>query len=194
MKNKSGISRIKLIFIIVGIIVIFLIISEIIDQKKAKENKEYLLAQEKARYEASYNIGDTITTNDYGNYEMTVINVEERTKVGIPKYYKTVDDFSEILICATVKIKSLNNEPVRLYNYRPDFSLYIKLEDNEGHEYHNDTTYTTYYQYEFDYGKMELILNPGETVTDVVVFRLDKSQYERNLYLNLGNTALVKIK
>lgn len=194
MKNKSGISRIKLIFIIVGIIVIFLLISEIIDQKKAKESKEYLLAQEKARYEASYNVGDTITTNDYGNYEMTVINVEERTKVGIPKYYKTVDDFSEILICATVKIKSLNNEPVRLYNYRPDFSLYVKLEDNEGHEYYNDTTYTTYYQYEFDYGKMELILNPGETVTDVVVFRLDKFQYERNLYLNLGNTALVKIK
>ena len=39
MKNQKEISRIKLIFIIIVIIVLILCISEILDQKRAKENQ-----------------------------------------------------------------------------------------------------------------------------------------------------------
>ena len=194
MKNQKEISRIKLIFIIIVIIVLILCISEILDQKRAKENQEYEKAQLKARYEKSYNIGDTISNDQF---EITVTNIEERTKVGIPKYYRTVDDFSEILICATIEFKNKTNEPERLYKYRtPDFSWYCKLENEEGRMFHNDSTLTGYYQFEFNYDRMELILNPGETATDVIVFKLNKSDYEKHsFYFNvLQDTALVKIK
>ena len=156
--------------------------------------KEYQEAQLVARQEASYSIGDKITTN---LYEITVTNIEERTKVGVPKYYKTVDDYYYTLVCATIELKNISTKPQRIYDYRPDFSLYFKLEDENGRQYSNDSTFTTYYQYEFDnFNVTELTIEPNETVTVNPVFKMDKSKYQNsNFYLKvLGDTALVKIK
>lgn len=198
MKNQKGISLIKVILITVVIIVVALwIISKISQniEKKEKEAREYQEAQLAAtRYESSYNIGDTITTS---KYEITVKNIEERTKIGIPKHYKTVDDYYYTLVCATINIKNISSEPQRIYDYRPDFSLYFKLEDEYQYTYSNDSDYTTYYQYEFDnYNYSQLTIKPGETVTVNPVFKMDKSKYQnRAFYLKvLGDTALVKIK
>lgn len=188
MKNERGITLIKLILIIivVGIALVFgvAILSAL--------NYDY--PEPQSKYDTIYNIGDTITTS---KYEITVKNIEERTKVGIPKYYKTVDDYYYTLVCATIEMKNITNEPQRIYDYRPDFSIYFKLEDDVENIYYNDSEFTTYYQYEFDnFNYSEFTINPGETATVTPVFKMDKSKYQnRDFYLNiLGNTALVKIK
>ena len=194
MKNEKGISLIKLLIIIIAVIAVFFIISNIILKSEEENSKKLEQARLAARQEASYNIGDKITTN---LYEITVTNVEERTKVGVPKYYKTVDDYYYTLVCATIEMKNITNEAQRIYDYRPDFSLYFKLEDENGRQYSNDPTFTTYYQYEFDnFDVTELTIEPNETVTVNPVFKMDKSKYQNsNFYLKvLGDTALVKIK
>lgn len=194
MKNQKGISLIKLIFIIIAVIAVFFIISKISQKVEKQMEKEYQEERLIERQKASYNIGDKITTN---RYEITVTNIEERTKVGVPKYYKTVDDYYYTLVCATIKLKNISTKPQRIYDYRPDFSLYFKLEDEDGRQYSNDSTYTAYYQYEFDnFNVTELTINPEETVTVSPVFKMDKSKYQnRNFYVRvLGDTALVKIK
>ena len=125
MKNNKGISLIKLIIIvIVAVIAIFFIISKV-SQRMEEVEREEQKAKLEARHEASYNIGDTITTSEY---EVTVKNIEERTKVGVPKYYRTVDDYYYTLVCATITIKNISNKPQRIYDYRPDFSIYFPLE------------------------------------------------------------------
>ena len=173
MKNERGITLIKLILIIivVGIALVFgvAILSAL--------NYDY--PEPQSKYDTIYNIGDTITTS---KYEITVKNIEERTKVGIPKYYKTVDDYYYTLVCATIEMKNITNEPQRIY-----------VENI----YYNDSEFTTYYQYEFDnFNYSEFTINPEETATVTPVFKMDKSKYQnRDFYLNiLGNTALVKIK
>ncbi len=194
MKNQKGVSLLKLILIIIlAVIVIFFIISKI-SQTIEKNEKEYQKTQLEARHEASYNIGDKITTQ---KYEITVKNIEERTKVGIPKYYKTVDDYYYTLVCATIEMKNTTNTPQRIYDYRPDFSMYFTLEDENQRRYYNDSTYTTYYQYEFDnFNYSQFTINAGETFTVTPVFEMDKLKYQNGtFYMNiLGDTALVKIK
>lgn len=198
MKNQKGISIIKLILIVIVVIIAILFIISKISQKIEKAEKEKAKEEERARllarYEASYNIGDKITTS---SYEITVKNIEERTKVGIPKYYKTVDDYYYTLVCSTIEIKNISNEPKRIYDYRPDFSMYFKLEDDNERTYYNDSTFTTYYQFEFDnLNSTQLTIKPNETVTVQPVFKMDKSKYQnRTFYMNiLGGTALVKIQ
>lgn len=192
MKNQKGISLIKLIIIIGIVIVLFFLISNIILKIEEENSKKLEQARLIARHEASYNIGDTITTKQY---EVTVKNIEERTKVGVPKYYKTVDDYYYTLVCATIEMKNITTEPQRIYDYRPDFSIYFKLEDENERIYYNDSTFTAYYQYEFDnFNVTELTIKPNETVTVQPVFKMDKSKYQNNtFYMNvLGE--LVKIQ
>lgn len=195
MRSQKGISVIKLIIIVVVILLaISMIASKIMQDKNEREYQERQQAQKIARYEESYNIGDKIVTS---NYEITVKNIEERTKVGIPKYYRTVDDYYYTLVCATIELKNISSEPKRIYDYRPDFSMYFKLEDDSEYIYYNDSEYTTYYQYEFDnYNYSQLTVNPSETAVVEPVFKMDKSKYQnRTFYMNiLGGTALVKIK
>ena len=194
MKNQKGITVIKLILIVIVVVIaIFFIISKI-NQRMEQVEKEEQEAKLQAKYEASYNIGDTIITRDY---EITVKNIEERTKVGIPKYYRTVDDYYYTLVCATIEIKNISSEPQRIYDYRPDFSIYFPLEDDRQNIYYNDSEFTTYYQYEFDnFNYSQLTINPGKTVTVNPVFRMDKSKYKNHaFYLHIiGDNALVKIK
>lgn len=192
MKKQDGISLIKLIIIIVIVVALFFLVSKIILKNEEENSKKLEQEQLVARQESSYNIGDTITTS---KYEITVKNIEERTKIGVPKYYKTVDDYYYTLVCATIEMKNTTNEPQRIYDYRPDFSMYFKLEDDDGRTYYNDSTYTTYYQYEFDnFNYSQFTINAGETVTVTPVFKMDKSKYQNNtFYMNvLGK--LVKIQ
>lgn len=193
MRSQKGISVIKLIIIVVVILLtISMIASKIMQDKNEREYQERQQAQKIARYESSYNIGDKIVTS---NYEITVKNIEERTKVGIPKYYRTVDDYYYTLVCATIEMKNTTNEPQRIYDYRPDFSIYFKLEDENERIYYNESEYTTYYQYEFDnFNYSEFTIKPGETVTVTPVFKMDKSKYQNHtFYMNvLGK--LVKIQ
>ena len=194
MKNQEGISLIKLVIIIVIIIALFSLISKIVLKSEEENAKKFEQSRLIARHEASYNIGDKITTKQY---EITVKNIKEKTKVGIPKYYKTVDDDYYTLICATIEVKNISNKSQRIYDYRPDFSLYFQLEDGNGRHYSNDSEFTTYYQYEFDnFNYSRLTINSGETVTITPVFKMDKSKYRnRTFYMRiLGDTALVKIK
>lgn len=75
--------------------------------------------------------------------------------------------------------------------------MYFKLEDDEERTYYNNSTFTTYYQYEFDnFNYSQLTIKPNETVSVNPVFKMNKSKYQnRTFYMNiLGNTALVKIK
>lgn len=193
MKNQKGISLIKFVIILAIIIFLLFIISRILI--KVEEDEEIKLEQARlvAKQEAICNIGDKITTD---KYEITVKNIEERTKVGIAKYYSTVDDFYYTLICSTIEIKNISSEPIRIYDSRPDFSMYFHIEDlNENHKYYNDATYTTHYEFEFDQYNIDLTVKPGETVNAYPVFRVDKNTYQsESLYLNiLGDTALVKI-
>lgn len=194
MKKEKGISLIKFILIvIVAVIAIFFIISKV-NQRMEEVERENQKAKLEARHEASYNIGDKITTS---KYEITVTNIEERTKVGVPKYYKTVDDYYYTLVCTTIKIKNTSTEPQRIYDYRPDFSLYFKLEDEDERQYSNDSEFTTYYQFEFDnLNSTQLTIKPNETVTVNPVFKMDKTKYQnRTFYLTIwGDNALVKIK
>lgn len=194
MKKQDGISVIKLILIVVAVVIaIFFIVSKV-NQRMEQVEKEEEKAKLVARHQASYNIGDKITTS---SYEITVKNIEERTKVGIPKYYKTVDDYYYTLVCSTIEIKNISNEPKRIYDYRPDFSMYFKLEDDNERTYYNDSTFTTYYQFEFDnLNSTQLTIKPNETVTVQPVFKMDKSKYQNHtFYMNiLGGTALVKIQ
>lgn len=192
MKNQKGISLIKLVIIIVIVIALFFLISNIIIKIEEENSKKLEQARLIARQESSYNIGDKITTK---NYEITVKNIEERTKVGVPKYYKTVDDYYYTLVCATIEMKNTTNEPQRIYDYRPDFSIYFKLEDENERIYYNDSTFTAYYQYEFDnFNVTELTIKPNETVTVQPVFKMDKSKYQNTtFYMNvLGELAKIQ--
>ncbi len=187
MKNQKGISLIKLIIliIVIGVALVYGIAFLLFLNYDFPE-------QEPSKYEKIFNIGDTITTKQY---EITVKNIEERTKVGVPKYYKTVDDYYYTLVCATIEMKNTTDEPQRIYDYRPDFSIYFKLEDENERIYYNDSTFTTYYQYEFDnFNYSELTIKAGETVTVTPVFKMDKSKYQnKTFYMNvLGE--LVKIQ
>ena len=187
MKNQKGIGLIALIIIIivVGIALFFgvaILLALNYDYPEPAPSK----------YEKIYNIGDTITTK---NFEVTITNIEEKTKVGIPKYNKTVDDYYYTLVCATIEMKNTTSEPQRIYDYRPDFSIYFKLEDENERIYYNDSTFTTYYQFEFDnLNSTQLTIKPNETVTVNPVFKMDKSKYQnRTFYMNvLGE--LVKIQ
>lgn len=195
MKKEKGISLIKLVIIIVIVITLFFLISKIILKSEQENSKKFEQARLIARQESICNIGDKITTD---KFEITVTNIEERTKVGVSKYYSTVDDYYYILICSTIQIKNISSEPKRIYDYRPDFSMYFKIEDfNKEHKYYNNPEYTAHYQYEFDnFDVAELTINPGETVTVSPVFKVDKNIYQnKTFYLNiLGGTALVKTK
>ena len=195
MKNERGITLIKLLIIIIAVIAVFFTISNIILKSEEEDSKKLEQARLVARQEAICNIGDKITTD---KFEITVTNIEERTKVGVSKYYSTVDDYYYILICSTIQIKNISSEPKRIYDYTPDFSMYFKIEDfDEKYKYYNNPEYTAHYQYEFDnFDVVELTINPGETVTVSPVFKVDKNIYQNEtFYLNvLGGTALVKIK
>lgn len=195
MRNQKGISLIKIILIIFAVIIaISFLMGFIMTQKEEKEAQEYQRNEIINRYASSYNIGDTITTD---SYEITVTNVEERTKVGVAKHYSTVDDYYYTLVCTKIKLKNISSTPKRIYDYRPDFSMFFKLEDEEQREFSNEPSYTTYYQFEFDnLDAAQLTLKPGETVTVTPVFKMSKNSYQTGSYYMkiLGNTALVRIK
>lgn len=187
MKNQKGISLIKLIIlvIVVGVALVYGVAFLLFLNYDFPE-------PEPSKYEKIYNIGDTITTK---NFEVTITNIEEKTRVGSLQTYKKVDDYYYTLICVTAELKNISNETQRLIDYRPDYSIYLKLEDDREKIYYNDSTYTEYYQLELDNIVNTQTISPNTTGTVAIVFKVDKYNYEnRTFYLNIwGDTALIKI-
>lgn len=192
MKSQKGISLIKLIIIIVVIIYMIYMTINLIHQKKESDKavEEHSNITNKVNY---YNIGDNISNY---KYETTVTDIKTRTKVGTSKYSKTVDDMYYTLICVTAEIKNISSEKIRLYETTPDFSMLFKLkDDNSDKIYYNDTSYTIAYESEFDKIVNTPTLNPEETTTIVMVFKLEKYVYQKyGVYLNiLDNKSSIKI-
>jgi len=187
MKNQKGISLIKLIIliIVVGVALVYGVAFLLFLNYDFPE-------PEPSKYEKTYNIGDTITTK---KFEVTITNIEEKTRVGSLKTFKKVDDYYYTLICVTAELKNISNETQRLIDYRPDYSIYFKLEDDREKIYYNDSTYTEYYQLELDKIVNTQTISPDATGTVAIVFKVDKFNYEnRPFYLNIfGDTALIKI-
>lgn len=191
MKNQNGISLIKLIIIIVVIVYLIFMTINLINQKKESDKalEELSNTANKITY---YNIGDKISNYQY---EATVTDIKAKTKVGTSKYYKTVDDNYYTLICVTAEIKNISSSTTKLYEYTQDFSMLFKLTDDSSKTYYNDTSYTVSYESEFDKIVNKPTLNPGDTATVVMVFKLEKYVYQGHpVYLNiLGQNDLIKI-
>ena len=79
--------------------------------------------------------------------------------------------------------------------YIQDFSKLFKLKDDRDKIYYNDTSYTVSYESEFNKIVNKPTLNPGDTATVVMVFKLEKFVYQQyGVYLNiLDNKSLIKI-
>ena len=107
MKNKNVISILKKIIlaIVIGIVLLYgvAILLFLMELPELTSSTEYTPIY--------YDIGEKITTN---KYEITVTNIEERTKVGTSKYYRKVDDDYYTLICATIEMKNISDEPRRI--------------------------------------------------------------------------------
>ena len=73
--------------------------------------------------------------------------------------------------------------------------MLFKLKDDRDKIYYNDTSYTVSYESEFDKIVNTPTLNPGDTATVVMVFKLEKFVYQQHdVYLNiLDNKSLIKI-
>ncbi len=191
MRNQKGISVIKLIIIIVVIVYLIFMTINLINQKKESDKalEEIRNTANKITY---YNIGDKISNYQY---ETTVTDIKAKTKVGTSKYSKTVDDNYYTLICVTAEIKNISSTTTKLYEYTQDFSMLFKLKDDRDKIYYNDTSYTVSYESEFDKIVNKPTLNPGDTATVVMVFKLEKFVYQQyGVYLNiLDNKSLIKI-
>lgn len=191
MRNQKGISVIKLIIIIVVIVYLIFMTINLINQKKESDKalEEIRNTANKITY---YNIGDKISNYQY---ETKVTDIKAKTKVGTSKYSKTVDDNYYTLICVTAEIKNISSTTTKLYEYTQDFSMLFKLKDDRDKIYYNDTSYTVSYESEFDKIVNKPTLNPGDTATVVMVFKLEKFVYQQyGVYLNiLDNKSLIKI-
>lgn len=136
-----------------------------------------------------YNIGDKITTN---KFEITVINVEEKSTVG-SSYMNESAGEGNTYICCRIKIKNISNEPISTFS-QPSFSLV----DGKNISYNIDIGASTLYGTEVDdTSKAISDLNPGVTVNDTGVFEIGKGYYSQNsfkLKINADKTILVKVK
>ncbi len=191
MKSEKGIALKTLIIIIVVIVYLIFMTINLINQKKESDKalEELRNTANKITY---YNIGDKISNYQY---ETIVTDIKAKTKVGTSKYSKMVDDNYYTLICVTAEIKNISSTTTKLYEYTQDFSMLFKLKDDRDKTYYNDTSYTVSYESEFDKIVNKPTLNPGDTATVVMVFKLEKFVYQQyGVYLNiLDNKSLIKI-
>ena len=131
-----------------------------------------------------YNIGEKITTDEF---EITVIDVEEKSTVGTD----TSAGDGNTFICVTIKIKNITGKSIGIAS-RPNYNLV----DGKDINYYNEFFASLEYQVEKGNGNQP-DLNPGVTIYDNEVFKIDKKYYTQNTF-NLeiwaGETILVKIK
>lgn len=140
-------------------------------------------------YTKIYNIGDKITTD---KFEITIINVEERSKVGTQIFNESARE-GTTFVCVRIKIKNISNEPISTFS-QPTFSLI----DSKNVTYSWDISASSYYATEVNATDNVLSdLNPGVTVTDAYAFEVGKSYYSQNTFnlkIDADKTILVKIQ
>lgn len=131
-----------------------------------------------------YNIGEKITTDEF---EITVTDVEEKSTVGTD----TSAGDGNTFICVTIKIKNITGKSIGIAS-RPSYNLV----DGKDINYYSEFFASLKYQVEKGNGNQP-DLNPGVTIYDNEVFKIDKKYYTQNTF-NLeiwaGKTILVKIK
>lgn len=131
-----------------------------------------------------YNIGEKITTDEF---EITVTDVEEKSTVG----NDTSAGDGNIFVCVTIRIKNITGKSMGIIS-QPNFNLV----DGKDIDYYNDFFASLEYSIEKGTGNQP-DLNPGVTIYDSQVFKIDKKYYNQNTF-NLeiwaGKTILVKIK
>lgn len=131
-----------------------------------------------------YNIGEKITTDEF---EITVTDVEEKSTVG----NDTSAGDGNIFVCVTIKIKNITGKSMGIIS-QPNFNLV----DGKDIDYYNDFFASLEYSIEKGTGNQP-DLNPGVSIYDSQVFKIDKKYYNQNTF-NLeiwaGKSILVKIK
>ena len=120
--------------------------------------------------ETVFSVGDTLETK---KFEITVTNVETRSKVG-SQYLSTEPSEGGIYVCVNLEYKNITKEPIS------SFSLpTVRLKDSEGTVFDSDISASSYYATETDPDrKVWSDLNPGIKVRDSKVFEISKEDYE----------------
>lgn len=151
------------------------------DSKKSETKTSY-------EYTKIYNIGDTITTD---KFEITVMQVEERTEIGT-MYVNESAGMGNTFVCVRIKIKNISNEPINMFE-QPSFCLV----DSKNVAYNIDVSASIYYGTEVDNTSNAISdLNPGVTVYDSGVFEIGKEYYAQNTFnlkISADKTVFVKI-
>lgn len=131
-----------------------------------------------------YNIGEKIITDEF---EITVTDVEEKSTVGTD----TSAGDGNTFICVTVKIKNITGKSIGIA-----LQPYYNLVDGKDINYYSEFLASLEYQVEKGNGNQP-DLNPGVTIYNNEVFKIDKKYYTQNTF-NLeiwaGESILVKIK
>jgi len=131
-----------------------------------------------------YNIGEKITTDEF---EITVTDIEEKPTVGT----NTSAGEGNTFVCVSIKIKNITGKSIGIVT-QPTYHLV----DGKGIDYYNDFFASLNYQVEKGHGNQP-DLNPGVTIYEHNVFKIDKKYYIQNTF-NLeiwaGKTITVKIK
>lgn len=131
-----------------------------------------------------YNIGEKINTDEL---EITVTDVEEKTSVGT----NTSAGEGNTFICVSIKIKNITGKSMGIAS-RPMYNLV----DGKNINYNSEFIASLNYQMEKGHGNQP-DLNPGVTIYEHEVFKIDKKYYSQNTF-NLeiwaGKKIIVKIK
>lgn len=131
-----------------------------------------------------YDIGEKITTD---KFEITVTEVEEKSTVGTD----TSAGEGNTFVCVSIKVKNITGKSIGIVS-QPTYHL----ADGKDINYYSEFLASLNYQVEKGHGNQP-DLNPGVTIYDHEVFKIDKKYYAQNTF-NLeiwaGETITVKIK
>ena len=135
----------------------------------------------------TYNIGEKITTD---KFEITVTNVEERSTISSSSGNSSAGE-GNTFVCVKLKIKNICGKSLGILSH-PTFNLV----DSKDTNYYQEFLASLQYLVEVGAGNQP-DLDPGVTIYDVGVFKIDKKYYDQNsfnLKISADETILVKIK
>ena len=135
----------------------------------------------------TYNVGEKITTD---KFEITVTNVEEKSTISSSSGSSSAGD-DNTFVCVKLKIKNICGKSLGIISH-PTFNLV----DSKDISYYQEFLASLQYLVEVGAGNQP-DLDPGVTIYDVGVFKIDKKYYDQNsfnLKISADETILVKIK
>jgi hypothetical protein len=139
--------------------------------------------------EATFNIGDTVKTD---KFEITIISVEERMKIGT-QYLNSKPADGGIYVAVKWEYKNISKEPIGTFSFPT-----IKLQDSNKTKYNSDMSASSYYATEIDPNRKILSdLNPGIKVIDGEIFEISKETYSQagwQIIIDADKDSIVKIK